>query len=74
MKPKNKTKKMTEQEVVFAYDGFAARVNNTKELARLLCQFEGKHSQVNIAQMSEIVKILAMLIKADYRVLKVLLK
>ena len=44
------------------------------DLIRLLVEKEGKKQQVNVAQMSEIVKVLSDEMKKDSRIIAILLK
>ena len=51
-----------------------ANMKTKTDLIRLLVNKEGKKQQINIAQMSEIVKILSDEMKKDSRIIAVLLK
>jgi hypothetical protein len=44
------------------------------DLIKLLVEKEGKKQQINVAQMSEIVKVLSDEMKKDSRIIAVLLK
>jgi hypothetical protein len=44
------------------------------DLIRLLMEKEGKKQQINVAQMSEIVKVLSEEMKKDSKIIAVLLK
>jgi hypothetical protein len=44
------------------------------DLIKLLMEKEGKKQQINVAQMSEIVKVLSDEMKKDSRIIAVLLK
>lgn len=45
-----------------------------RDVAVKICAIEGKKKQVNIAQVMEILKIVSLMIKADFTVLRILLK
>ena len=44
------------------------------DLIRLLMEKEGKKQQINVAQMSEIIKVLSEEMKKDSKIIAVLLK